>query len=157
MKRWVFCTLLKGKYFSADESGHEREHSGLSLYLGTKDGETEKDALEKLLFQYDTTLPSLRGAIISSFEVTSNGHIAPKITPQKEEKPIDNCICCEWCQKDFPSYASAARFSHLKKHLRELVKKGLLSQEACLAVNSLNISEDLKTLLNTLKKGKRKG
>lgn len=52
---------------------------------------------------------------------------------------------CEWCGNELSS-GGAARFSHLKKHVRELVKNGVLSQEQANDVHSVKLTDEMRKL-----------
>lgn len=54
-------------------------------------------------------------------------------------------VQCEWCGSMIPSNG-AAQFSHLRKHINELVKKGKLTELAAKSINSTKLSKVMRKL-----------
>lgn len=57
---------------------------------------------------------------------------------------------CEYCGDDVPRNG-AAQFSHLRKHLRQLVDKGWMTKKQMDAIRSVTVSDEVKKLLKGAK------
>lgn len=66
--------------------------------------------------------------------------------PKKKEKPsLYNKIKCPYCD-DKVSSNGAAQFSHLKKHVRELVKEGAITKRQASGIRSIKLTPRLRKI-----------
>lgn len=156
MGRWLFTTMLAGEFFSVNEYGEKQQHIGLPLYLGVETGDTPEEAFSRIYGKHSLhQMPSLANAPIHAFELAGKsvtldygkskkiaGHDA---TEEALTGYVANGSECEWCHEEIPSNG-AARYSHLKKHVRQLVKKSLLTEEQGQAIRSVELAPEMRAI-----------
>lgn len=79
------------------------------------DGKTIKEVLEE-----DTVIESVESA------------------PVKTRTSKYKNVKCKWCDDDIPSNG-AAQFSHLKKHINQLVERGILNKSQASKIRSIKL------------------
>lgn len=154
MKKFIFVTgVMKGTYqgYNCDQ---EHDYTGISLYLGVSQGETKEAAWITLyekhsLDRYLTDLTKVVG-----FEVVGDGHDMvldqAKISAKSEQTPVIKVgnyeeKQCKFCKAKVPSNG-AAQFSHLKKHINELLSKNLLTKEQAAGIRSLKLEPAIEKI-----------
>lgn len=149
-KQWIFVTQLAGAYVSVAPDGEETEHTGLSMYLGVGRGPNPDVAFSRIYGRIGLErIPELGDANIHAFEIVGDGkdvnfQKARKLRDNDGKQVVynENREICEWCQKDLPTNG-AAKFSHLKMHLRQLVEKGKLTEEQA-QVRTLKLPPEIR-------------
>jgi len=149
--KWIFTTELKGEYTSVDPLGKCTIYSGLSMYLGAQEGKTPEKAFNKLYNMHGLKhrLPDIHNAVIYAFEVNHTGvrlDLNKSLESKNEEKQqLPKSELCEWCKAQLPPNG-AAKFSHLKKHINELVKKHKLTQEQANSIRKLKLESEVRKI-----------
>jgi hypothetical protein len=161
MASYVFMLDFKGVYITVSPEGEETEHTGLSMYLGAQSGPTPEAAFARLFDKHDlgTNLPEVKEGVYY-FEVTGkpgdvNFSKMERIRTQREEKEAEQeKPKCEWCGEDV-SEKGAARFSHLQKHVRQLVRKKALTKQQELEIRSVELSDEIRPIFENNFRRKR--
>ena len=151
MPEWIFVTtMMPGSYCSILPNGEEKTYTGLSLYLGVQRGKTPEEAFKRLYDKhgYEFHLADIHKAKVYAAQIEElefiNVELSLKHNIDEEIKP-DNGVICEWCSEKLPPHG-AARFSHLSKHVKQLVRKKLLTEEQASAINSLKLSDEIRKI-----------
>ena len=69
------------------------------------------------------------------------------IEVEEEIKPKFKLMKCEWCKQEIPKNG-AAQFSHLKKHLSELVEKGALTARKAKSIRSTKLDKKIRRIFH---------
>lgn len=154
MKRWVIVAQLRGKYIGVNEDNEEFSHFGPSLYLGVGRGETVDEAFglmaERQGLNYN--LADIKHAKIFGYECIGEGQdinfkksgkLADEHYGLKNENSKYEDKKCEWCQDTLPSNG-AAQFSHLRKHVSQLQKMKLLSDQDVKEIRSIKLTSEIR-------------
>jgi hypothetical protein len=156
-KRWVLISHLTGTYVPRkfDSEEEPKQTIGCSLYLGIGTGDTPEEALGELAGRHSLRvhLPDIEHANLIAYEVVGNGvdldiekaensydkitdpKIKGKITVTSGEK-------CKWCTQEL-STSSAAQYSHLKKHVSQMIKAKFLTQEQAREIRGIKLSPEM--------------
>jgi hypothetical protein len=79
--------------------------------------------------------------IITQPEVKSE--VNQEVKPLKVEQFTE--IECRWCHEKLPSNG-AAQFSHLRKHVNELIRKGDLTMEQATTIRRVKLEPNIETI-----------
>jgi hypothetical protein len=165
MKKWIFVTgTTRGSFTAVEPDGEIREVIGLDVNLGMESGENVKEAAQKLLNKLarSHTIPEVlyKKNKIIAYEILDNGdfvdikkdlsEVDVEEVHKTEVTSVYQNVKCKWCEEALPKNG-AAQFSHLKKHLKQLVVAGLMTQEVMNAVNSLTLKGDVVEILQRAK------
>jgi hypothetical protein len=153
MPRYLFITDFKGSYEVHDADGNSQQHVGLSMYLGVQEGSSPNEAFASLYSKHslERVFTDLGSQGAYCFEVHGSGidiDMKKMFKIHKDDQAagqVTNEVKCEWCGEAIP-INGAARFSHLKKHIRELVKKKLLTLEQANAVRKVDLDDAIKAI-----------
>jgi hypothetical protein len=156
MPRYLFITDYKGSYETLDADGNSYTHCGLSMYLGVDEGNTPNEAFASLYGKHslERAFTDISSQMVYCFAINGHGidvDVRKALKVQGNQitnqitKQVSNEIKCEWCGDDLPTNG-AARFSHLKKHIRELVKKKLLTQEQANLIRKLDLDNEIRKI-----------
>ena len=77
----------------------------------------------------------------------SNSDNSDDPKPEKNEAKYER-IECRWCDESIPKNG-AAQFSHLKKHVNELKKKGLLTEDQASSVRKLKLEQEIEDVFKS--------
>jgi len=154
MKKWLFTSgTTRGTCTTISPDMETRECVGIDLVLGIVKGNTIEQALEELIQKLNIAqaIPEYvyKSKIIVAYEITDGIQMSiPKISDIKIEEKVSNLFGqpCQWCGKPV-SNKGAAQFSHLQKHLRQLMKSNLISKEQCQEIRSTTLSKEMIELL----------
>jgi hypothetical protein len=165
MGKWLFVTgTSKGSYFVVESDGEHREVAGLDINLGVSSGETVNEALQTLLDKLTTSkeVPEtlFKKQKLIAYKIEDEGEwidIKKQLVDSSKDKEVVETtntvyenIKCKWCSENLPKNG-AAQFSHLKKHLKQLVSGGRMTQEIFNKVNSITLKDDVVELLQQAK------
>jgi hypothetical protein len=160
MKKFLFVShLVRGRYQYITDEGDEVNYDGISLYLGIGEGNTVEEAWANILDSgyIGRTLPEVKIRHAFGYEIVDDG-VQVKYQEGKEvhteteaPKPLRSpsekyeTKVCVWCHEPVPSNG-AAQFSHLKKHVNELVAKKVLDKEQANAVRSVKLTPEMEVI-----------
>jgi hypothetical protein len=166
MKKFLFVShLVRGRYQYVTDEGDEVNYDGISLYLGIGKGNTVEEAWADILDSgyIGRTLPEVRIRHAFGYEIVDDG-VQVKYQEGKEvhteteaPKPLRSpsekyeTKVCVWCHEPVPSNG-AALFSHIKRHLRSLVKGDIITKQQMDAIHSINLPAEINLILDQHKK-----
>jgi hypothetical protein len=139
-------TNFKGTYTTVDSDGSKAEHTGLSMYLGVSEGNNPKEAFADLYQKHgmEWTFPDLQS--VYCFKVDGQAidvDVNKGIHGKTEINLVNDQIKCEWCGDEI-SNKGAARYSHLQKHARQLLKKGKLTKEQAVLITGVKLPSEVE-------------
>lgn len=154
-KRFIFVTnSLRGNFITVDNN-EEHSYSPVSLYLGIGRGNTIEEAWGYMIERHGLadTLPHITN--VFGYEVNGeskdmNPDLLKASSIYTKKTASANSASdaqlgqkvCEWCNERL-SNNGAAQFSHLKKHLRQLVKMKLLSDDQVSKITSVKLEPEI--------------
>lgn len=137
----VACSSAKFHCFQEASFGHRQFESKI---ISEKDGDSKNYSVKGLAHFYASDEPA---KIFQKEEVKEVEVPLSKPVGKFELKK------CEWCGETLPSNG-AAQFSHLRKHIKQLVEGKLLSEENGKEVRSIKLSNELINIFSEGKKQK---
>jgi len=159
MKKFLFVThLVRGRYQYVTDDGDEVGYDGISLNLGISEGNTVEEAWANILDSgyIGRTLPEVKIRHAFGYEIVDKGiqvkyqegkEVIEREAPKPLRSPTEKyeMKVCFWCHEPVPSNG-AASYSHLKKHINELVAKKVLDKEQANAVRSVKLTPEMETI-----------
>jgi hypothetical protein len=152
---------MRGIYVTIDADGDEHEKTGLDMNLGIGEGATVEEALSALLNRLvsQRQIPSHLSSKVIAYKLVDDGQFIDiekvfKAARQADKENYPDKIKikstanlagekCEWCEEILPPNA-AGKFSHLRKHIGQLVRAGLLDKGKAQLINKLMLRFDIR-------------
>lgn len=165
MNKWLFTSgPSRGNYTAIEPDGDRRECTGIDLVLGVGKGSNVAEALTDVLSKLNKSaaipeyLYKHRNIVAYPFDdsiwvnvdkpmQTAKSHkdetISLKTSGFSEEK-------CKWCDETL-STNGAAKYAHLQKHLRQLIKGNLLTVEQKNEIRSTVLTSEMEKVFEIAK------
>lgn len=174
MPKWLFTTgMTRGSYTAVESDGELREVTGLDLCLGVEEGEDLKEAITKLTTRLAkaAAIPAYMKTTVTAIELGSMKQVnikdflekgkiqaevddktplkASKLTqadqPEKDFAGGYKQKICEFCGEKVASNG-AAQYSHLRKHIAQMLSKNALTREQAAGIRSTKLTPEMLKL-----------
>ena len=165
MAEFLFTSgTSRGAFTAVEADGERRDCIGVDIVLGIETGETAKEALTELLTKLSQShaLPEYlyqhRNIVvykISGSDWINHTELLKHATKEAEEElktePLKTEggyqeVTCKWCGKTLPSNGGP-QFAHLQKHLRQLLKAKLITDEQYRSIHTTTLTKEFEEIL----------
>jgi hypothetical protein len=159
MKKWLFTSgATRGSFTAVNPDGEHRDCAGIDLVLGIEEDETVEGALRKILekLRESSAVPEYlyKNRNLVAYEVSGMKWIKHEEMLKEIDLPVNKTLAvkvekfetkiCQWCGESLPSNG-AAQFSHLRKHVLQLVKANILTKDQVGEIRSIKLSPEMLT------------